>query len=394
MKAIMSPSHDDHAQIWINGEKWFNDSTWTGHPVEVDFDIEVDLKAGGNVLLYRCGESGGHDYANLHFDDKTMDKVKIYPDKAKSKEAFFDEITLAFGQSVVKPQNDNPITQKQRLEVKINMSTSELIHDFTSNLIFNPQILKATSVDYGSFLTHDGADPTTCSTPIIDNAKGQVTGIACRRNTEDGVTGRGVLATINFEAIGVGESALIIEKASFSNPKGEAIEFTTRDGKVTVYGPHAKVTGKVTDSQDQPVYGVEMVAFLDDQPVGINGETDWSGNYLIDNITQAGRVTVMAAKPGVMPINPVEVDVRIGQATENVDFTVFEPTPLHSVVDAEGFIRNWLLLGPIPWENDTTRLMSDQSNPKTQAEDDCLEVAHHAIIQLLNQQHTIVTVNL
>ena len=144
----------------------------------------------------------------------------------------------------------------------------------------------------------------------------------------------------------------------------------------------------VTDLQGNPVSDVEMVAFLNDQPVGINDETDWSGNYLIDNITQAGRVTVMAAKPGVMPINPVEIDVRIGQATENVDFTIFDPTAFHSVVDSKGFIRNWLLLGSIPWENDTTRLMSDQLNPKTQAEDDCLEVAYDAIIQLLNQQHT------
>jgi hypothetical protein len=97
MKAIMSPSQDDHAQIWINGEKWFNDSVWTGHPVDVDFDVEIELKAGGNVLLYRCGESGGHDYANLHLDDKTMGKVKIYPDKAKKANAFFNEIAPAFG---------------------------------------------------------------------------------------------------------------------------------------------------------------------------------------------------------------------------------------------------------------------------------------------------------
>ena len=97
MKAVMSPSQDDHAQIWINGEKWFNDSVWTGNPVDVDFDIEIELKAGGNVLLYRCGESGGHDYANLHLDDSTMGKVDIYPDKAKNAKSFFNEIAPAFG---------------------------------------------------------------------------------------------------------------------------------------------------------------------------------------------------------------------------------------------------------------------------------------------------------
>jgi hypothetical protein len=96
MKAIISPAQDDHVQIWLNGEKWHNDSKWTGSPVEVDFDIEVDLVAGGNVLLYRCGESGGHDYANMHMDDATMKKVKIFPTKkAKTQDDFFAEAASA-----------------------------------------------------------------------------------------------------------------------------------------------------------------------------------------------------------------------------------------------------------------------------------------------------------
>ena len=96
MKAIISPAQDDHVQIWLNGEKWHNDSKWTGSPVEVDFDIEVDLVAGGNVLLYRCGESGGHDYANMHLDDATMKKVKIFPTKkAKTQGDFFAEAASA-----------------------------------------------------------------------------------------------------------------------------------------------------------------------------------------------------------------------------------------------------------------------------------------------------------
>ncbi len=92
MKAVMSPAHDDHAQIWINGEKWYNNPTWTGHVQQVDFNVRVDLQKGANVLLYRVGESGGDDYFNLHFDDATHDAVKIYPDKAKDQKSFFDEI--------------------------------------------------------------------------------------------------------------------------------------------------------------------------------------------------------------------------------------------------------------------------------------------------------------
>ena len=91
-KAVMSPAHDDHAQIWINGEKWYNNSRWTGAAQTILHNVEVDLKKGANVLLYRVGESGGSAYINLHFDDETHEKSKIYPDKSKDQKSFFQEV--------------------------------------------------------------------------------------------------------------------------------------------------------------------------------------------------------------------------------------------------------------------------------------------------------------
>ena len=91
-KAVMSPAHDDHAQIWINGEKWYNNSRWTGAAQTILHNVEVDLKKGANVVLYRVGESGGSAYINLHFDDATHKSVKIYPDKAKDQKGFFSEV--------------------------------------------------------------------------------------------------------------------------------------------------------------------------------------------------------------------------------------------------------------------------------------------------------------
>ncbi|MDE0399210.1 MAG: hypothetical protein OXL96_15550 [Candidatus Poribacteria bacterium] len=91
-KAIMSPAHDDHAQIWINGEKWYNNSRWTGPAGTILHNVEVELQKGANVLMYRCGESGGSAYFNLHFDDATHDAATIYPKDATDKQSFFDEI--------------------------------------------------------------------------------------------------------------------------------------------------------------------------------------------------------------------------------------------------------------------------------------------------------------
>ena len=90
--SVMSPAHDDFAQIWINGEKWYNNSRWTGGAKQVDYNIEVQLVKGVNVLHYRCGEGGGSAYFNLHFDDATHEAVTIYPKEATDQQSFFDEI--------------------------------------------------------------------------------------------------------------------------------------------------------------------------------------------------------------------------------------------------------------------------------------------------------------
>ncbi|MDE0315876.1 MAG: hypothetical protein OXM61_13300 [Candidatus Poribacteria bacterium] len=92
MKSVMSPAHDNHAQIWINGEKWYNHPTWTGGAQKVHFNVEVSFEKGANVLLYRVTEGGGSAYMNLHFDDATHDTVDIYPNEANNKADFFKEV--------------------------------------------------------------------------------------------------------------------------------------------------------------------------------------------------------------------------------------------------------------------------------------------------------------
>jgi hypothetical protein len=74
----MHPAHDDYAHIWINGTKVYDNPNWTGGTQTVTTPTEVDLNKGANVLLYRCGESGGSDYFNLHFEPTDAD-LKITP---------------------------------------------------------------------------------------------------------------------------------------------------------------------------------------------------------------------------------------------------------------------------------------------------------------------------
>lgn len=69
----MHPAHDDHAQIWLNGEQVYDNSRWTGGAQEVLEPTEIQLKKGENYLHYKCGETGGADYVNLRFEPTDTD---------------------------------------------------------------------------------------------------------------------------------------------------------------------------------------------------------------------------------------------------------------------------------------------------------------------------------
>ncbi|MBT3267149.1 hypothetical protein HN371_08360 [Candidatus Poribacteria bacterium] len=76
--ATMHPAHDDYAQIWINGEQVYDNDQWTGAVRQVTRPTDVELVAGDNVLLFKCGESGGSAYVNLRFEDSESD-IDIVP---------------------------------------------------------------------------------------------------------------------------------------------------------------------------------------------------------------------------------------------------------------------------------------------------------------------------
>ena len=69
----MHPAHDDYAEIWINGQKVYNNPDWTGGTQMVTQPTEINLIQGENFLHFKCGEGGGGDYVNLHFEETDAD---------------------------------------------------------------------------------------------------------------------------------------------------------------------------------------------------------------------------------------------------------------------------------------------------------------------------------
>ena len=74
----MHPAHDDHAQIWLNGDMVYDVPDWTGGVQSVTNPTEIQLHKGENFLHLKCGEGGGGDYVNLRFE-LTDDDLLIAP---------------------------------------------------------------------------------------------------------------------------------------------------------------------------------------------------------------------------------------------------------------------------------------------------------------------------
>ena len=70
---MIHPAHDDHAQIWLNGDMVYDVPDWTGGARVVTTPTEIQLQKGENYLHYKCGESGGADYVNLRFEAADTD---------------------------------------------------------------------------------------------------------------------------------------------------------------------------------------------------------------------------------------------------------------------------------------------------------------------------------
>lgn len=75
---MMHPTHDDYAEIWLNGDKVYNNPSWTGGVYNAPQPTEIELIQGENFLHFKCGEGSGGDYVNLRFEETDAD-LKIAP---------------------------------------------------------------------------------------------------------------------------------------------------------------------------------------------------------------------------------------------------------------------------------------------------------------------------
>jgi hypothetical protein len=126
------------------------------------------------------------------------------------------------------------------LDISLTQNASK-VAGFQFDVGYDPSLLQVTNVVYGHILNGND-DAAYYNPPTIDNTAGKVRGILGVRTTEGGLRIDGILATIVFKALRIGESVIELQNVKLSDRRGQEIEITVVNGRVDI---HIKVEGDV-----------------------------------------------------------------------------------------------------------------------------------------------------
>ncbi|HGJ66968.1 TPA: T9SS type A sorting domain-containing protein [bacterium] len=109
---------------------------------------------------------------------------------------------------------------------------------FSFEIKFNPAVLQVCKVENVSFANwrprpKDIGEYDIWSPILVDNKNGKIT-IAVSKTRDTGISGTGMLASIMFNAVAVGETSVSFDNALLANIIGNSIQFGLRDLKVLV----------------------------------------------------------------------------------------------------------------------------------------------------------------
>ncbi|MSO49559.1 MAG: hypothetical protein EXQ49_06600 [Acidobacteria bacterium] len=119
----------------------------------------------------------------------------------------------------------------QPYNVPVTLSNAAGLSSVSLTITYNPAVLRATVVNEGSVLRGDGAK--TSFVPTIDANIGRIDLAVARTGDTAGASGSGVLASIVFEAIGVGTSQITLSGIGVG-PTGQPIPLQFVPSTVTV----------------------------------------------------------------------------------------------------------------------------------------------------------------
>jgi len=119
-----------------------------------------------------------------------------------------------------------------KLTVAVPIENAQDASAASFTLLFNQKALKLLAVQDGGFLSQGGK--ASSLTPAIDNDTGKVTISLTRPAGSSGVSGSGVLASLQFEAIGPGVATIAFSQASVADASQTPLPTSSTGTQVTV----------------------------------------------------------------------------------------------------------------------------------------------------------------
>lgn len=174
------------------------------------------------------------------------------------------------------------LVHDERFSLDIQVEAVHKLAGYQFDLRFDPTMLQVEGVAEGSFLKRDGAG-TFWQPPAIDNANGHVRVIAAR-TTQEGSTGDGSLASIQFHTVGAGDTSLGLEHVLMSDSVGNTMDVSVSGTLLQIQQPQARWDVNTDGSVDI----VDLV--LVGQRLGGTVEADESPN---PDVNRDGEVNVI-----------------------------------------------------------------------------------------------------
>ena len=115
-----------------------------------------------------------------------------------------------------------------------------------ADITFDPNVLKANSLNEGNFLKQKGGR-THFGKGTIDNQKGKITGITSTRISQGGVDGEGTLLSVTFTAKAIGKTRVALREFHAGSSAGKTILSRPRDIIMTVGTPSVSDVSDVGD---------------------------------------------------------------------------------------------------------------------------------------------------
>jgi len=143
------------------------------------------------------------------------------------------EPLAAPGLAFVKMVPSQPEVQaSSKFTVSVTVENTHDANAATFALAYNPKVLKLVAVQDGGFLSQGGK--AAALTPKIDNENGTATVSLSRAAGSPGVAGSGILANLQFEAIGLGAASLAFTQASVADVSQTPLPTSSSGTEVTV----------------------------------------------------------------------------------------------------------------------------------------------------------------